>query len=136
MKRVPPADVARRVEAVMGLVQIEALGQRRPGQLSGGQRQRVALARAIVNEPKVLLLDEPLAALDLKLRKELQVELRNLQHRLGITFVYVTHDQEEALVLSDRIAVMRAGRIEQLGEARELYERPRTRFTSHRGATL
>jgi len=130
MKKVAPAEISRRVREVMGLVQIEDLGSRMPNQLSGGQKQRVALARAIVNEPKVLLLDEPLAALDLKLRKQLQMELRNLQHRLGITFIYVTHDQEEALVLSDRIAVMRQGRIEQLGKARDLYERPRTRFTS------
>jgi spermidine/putrescine transport system ATP-binding protein len=114
----------------MTLVQIENLGGRRPSQLSGGQKQRVALARAIVNEPKVLLLDEPLAALDVKLRKQLQLELRGLQHRLGITFLYVTHDQEEALVLSDRIAVMNNGKIEQLDNARDLYERPRTRFAS------
>jgi len=100
------------------------------GRLSGGQKQRVALARAVVNEPQVLLLDEPLGALDLKLRKQLQIELRNLQRRLRITFIYVTHDQEEALVLSDRIAVMQAGRIEQVGPAQLLYERPRTRFTS------
>lgn len=130
MKKVAPAEIDRRVNDVMALVEIGPLAERRPSQLSGGQKQRVALARAIVNEPKVLLLDEPLAALDLKLRKQLQLELRNLQRRLGITFVYVTHDQEEALVLSDRIAVMREGRIEQLGDARTLYERPRTRFVS------
>lgn len=130
MKRVAPAEITRRVDAVLALVEIGPLASRRPSQLSGGQKQRVALARAIVNEPKVLLLDEPLAALDLKLRKQLQLELRGLQRRLGITFLYVTHDQEEALVLSDRIAVLRDGRIEQLGDARALYEHPRTRFVA------
>jgi spermidine/putrescine transport system ATP-binding protein len=130
MKKVPDAELEERVLKVMALVEIEELRTRRPSQLSGGQKQRVALARAIVNEPEVLLLDEPLGALDLKLRKQLQVELRNLQRRLAITFVYVTHDQEEALVLSDRIAVMRAGRIEQVDVAQRLYERPRTRFAS------
>jgi spermidine/putrescine transport system ATP-binding protein len=128
MKRLTPGEAARRAASAMELVQIEALADRKPAQLSGGQKQRVALARAIVNEPRVLLLDEPLGALDLKLRKELQVELATLQRRLGMTFVYVTHDQEEALVMSDRIAVMRAGRIEQLDDSRRLYERPRTRF--------
>jgi spermidine/putrescine transport system ATP-binding protein len=128
MKKVPPPEIAERVARAMELVQITALADRKPAQISGGQKQRVALARALINEPQVLLLDEPLGALDLKLRKELQVELAALQKRLGMTFVYVTHDQEEALVMSDRIAVMRAGRIEQLDEARRLYERPRTRF--------
>ncbi|MGH9366544.1 MAG: ABC transporter ATP-binding protein [Thermoanaerobaculia bacterium] len=128
MKKVPGVEIERRVARVMELVQITALAGRRPDQISGGQKQRVALARALINEPQVLLLDEPLGALDLKLRQELQVELAGLQKRLGMTFVYVTHDQEEALVMSDRIAVMRAGRIEQLDEARKLYERPRTRF--------
>ncbi len=130
MKKVDQPTIAKRVREVMELVQIEDLGKRRPNQLSGGQKQRVALARALVNEPKVLLLDEPLAALDLKLRKQLQLELLKLQHTLAITFIYVTHDQEEALVLSDRIAVMRNGQIEQLGPAKDLYEHPRTRFTS------
>jgi spermidine/putrescine transport system ATP-binding protein len=130
MRKTPPAELQRRVDAVMDLVQIAALARRKPSQLSGGQKQRVALARAVVNEPQVLLLDEPLGALDLKLRKELQVELLGLQRRLGITFIYVTHDQEEALVMSDRIAVMNNGRIEQLGEAEALYERPRTRFVA------
>ena len=130
MKRVPPPALQERVERALALVQIEALHARKPSQLSGGQKQRVALARAVVNEPEVLLLDEPLGALDLKLRKQLQVELRSLQRRLGITFIYVTHDQDEALVLSDRIAVMQAGRIEQVGTPQLLYERPRTRFTS------
>ncbi len=128
MKRVPRGEAVDRIKRVMDMVQISQLAERKPSQLSGGQRQRAALARAIVNEPKVLLLDEPMGALDLKLRKELQVELLTLQRRLGITFICVTHDQEEALVMSDRIAVMRAGTIEQLGDAEELYEHPRTTF--------
>ncbi len=130
MKRVAPTEIAARVARVVELVEIASLVERKPDELSGGQKQRVALARAIVNEPRVLLLDEPLAALDLKLRKQLQTELRNLQRRLGITFVYVTHDQDEALALSDRLAVMRDGRVEQLGDAPTLYQRPRTRFVS------
>ncbi len=130
MKRLPEAQVRKRVEAMLELVQIADLARRRPHELSGGQKQRVALARALVNEPKVLLLDEPLGALDLKLRKELQIELMRLQMELKITFVYVTHDQEEALVMSDRMAVMRAGRIEQIGLPEELYERPRTPFVA------
>jgi len=128
MKKVPKPEIAERVKRVMDMVQIAPLADRKPSQLSGGQRQRAALARAIINEPQVLLLDEPLGALDLKLRKELQIELLNLQRRLGITFICVTHDQQEALVMSDRIAVMRAGKIEQVGDAENLYERPRTRF--------
>jgi spermidine/putrescine transport system ATP-binding protein len=128
MKRVPRPQIASRVQKILSLMEIEALAQRKPAQLSGGEKQRVALARAAVNEPEVLLLDEPLGALDLQLRKQLQVELRRLQRRLAITFLYVTHDQEEALVLSDRIAVMRNGRIEQVGEAQTVYEHPRTRF--------
>lgn len=130
MKSVPQSEIAGRVQRAMELTQIAELAARKPSQISGGQKQRVALARAVVNEPRVLLLDEPLGALDLNLRKQLQVELRALQRRLGITFLHVTHDQEEALALSDRIAVMRAGRIEQLGDARTLYERPRTRFVA------
>src|SRR5262245_2449623 len=114
----------------MELTRIAELANRRPAQLSGGQKQRVALARALVNEPEVLLLDEPLGALDLKLRRELQSELRSLQRRLGITFIHVTHDQEEALALSDRIAVMNAGRIDQIGTPEELYHRPRTRHVA------
>ena len=125
------AELRQKVERAMETVQIGPFGNRKPDQLSGGQRQRVALARAIVNEPEVLLLDEPLSALDLKLRKQLQVELSNLQEDLGMTFVFVTHDQEEALVMSDRIAVMNRGRIEQLGRAEELYERPRTAFVAN-----
>ncbi|GAA0520924.1 ABC transporter ATP-binding protein [Deinococcus depolymerans] len=131
MKGVPAAQIRERVMTALERVRIADFAARRPDQLSGGQRQRVALARAIVNEPQVLLLDEPLSALDLKLRKELQVELANLQESLGMTFVFVTHDQEEALVMSDRIAVMNRGRVEQLGRAEELYERPRTAFVAN-----
>lgn len=131
MKGVTGAQQRERVGRALESVRIAEFASRRPEQLSGGQRQRVALARAIVNEPQVLLLDEPLSALDLKLRKELQVELANLQETLGITFVFVTHDQEEALVMSDRIAVMNRGRIEQLGRAEELYEKPRTAFVAN-----
>jgi putative spermidine/putrescine transport system ATP-binding protein len=119
-----------RAREMLALVQLEALAGRRPAQLSGGQRQRVALARALINEPQVLLLDEPLGALDLKLREEMQVELKTLQRRLGITFVYVTHDQGEALSMSDRVAVFNAGRIEQLSTPQELYTRPRTAFVA------
>jgi len=130
MKKVPRAEIETRVRGVMDLVRVPELAARHPSQLSGGQKQRVALARALVNEPQVLLLDEPLAALDLKLRKELQQELRSLQRRTGVTFIYVTHDQDEALSMSDRIAVMDHGRIAQLGTGEELYERPRTRFVA------
>lgn len=130
MKKVPALETAERVARALALVQITELAARKPAQLSGGQKQRVALARALVNEPEVLLLDEPLGALDLQLRRQLQVELRQLQRQLGITFIMVTHDQEEALTMSDRIAVMNAGRIEQLGTAREIYERPRTAFVA------
>jgi spermidine/putrescine transport system ATP-binding protein len=130
MKRVPRGEMEKRVGAVMELVRIPELADRRPSQISGGQKQRVALARALVNEPEVLLLDEPLGALDLKLRKELQQELRALQRRAGIAFIYVTHDQDEALSMSDRIAVMNEGRLVQLGTGEELYERPRTRFVA------
>jgi spermidine/putrescine transport system ATP-binding protein len=130
MKSVPAPQVTERTVRVMSLVQISELADRKPSQISGGQKQRVALARALVNEPQVLLLDEPLGALDLQLRKQLQVELHELQRRLGITFIYVTHDQDEALVMSDRIAVMNAGRIEQMDDAEKLYEHPRTRFVA------
>ena len=130
MKNIPREQIETRVRAVMELTRIAELAARPPSQISGGQKQRVALARAIVNEPEVLLLDEPLGALDLKLRKELQAELRSLQRRTGITFIYVTHDQDEALSMSDRIAVMNEGRIVQLGSGEELYERPRTRFVA------
>ena len=114
----------------MELVGVAQMAKRRPRQLSGGQQQRVALARALVNEPRVLLLDEPLGALDLKLRKQLQLELKRIQHDVGITFVHVTHDQEEAMTMADTIAVMNDGRIEQLGSPAELYERPRTAFVA------
>ncbi len=130
MKNVPKLQIVERVNRVMDMVEIPKLADRKPAQLSGGQKQRVALARAIVNEPMVLLLDDPRGALDLKLRKQLQVELLQLQRRLGITFIYVTHDQEEALVMSDRIAVMQHGKIEQMGEAESIYEHPRTRYVS------
>lgn len=123
-------QLQERVKAVLDLVRLTGLEDRYPAQLSGGQQQRVAIARAIVLEPRVLLLDEPLSALDQKLRREMQVELKSLQRRLGISFVYVTHDQQEALTMSDRIAVMRAGRIEQLGRGEEVYERPRTPFVA------
>ena len=119
-----------RVGEALDLVHLAGYGERKPNQLSGGQQQRVALARALVNRPNVLLLDEPLGALDLKLRKALQIELKRVQTEVGITFVYVTHDQEEALTMSDRIAVMRAGKVEQLGTPEELYERPMTRFVA------
>jgi len=130
MKRVPKDEIARRVQWALELVNMPGLEARRPHQLSGGQRQRVALARALVNEPEVLLLDEPLSALDLKLRQELRVELMNLQERLGITFIFVTHDQEEALVMSDRIAVMNRGKVEQVGPVEDVYELPKTPFVA------
>jgi spermidine/putrescine ABC transporter ATP-binding subunit len=129
-RRVAAGETRKRVDEALALVQLAGLGDRRPAQLSGGQQQRVALARAIVTQPSVLLLDEPLSALDKKLRLEMQVELRELQERLAITTLFVTHDQEEALSLADRIAVMNQGRIVQLGGAREVYERPRTRFVT------
>jgi spermidine/putrescine transport system ATP-binding protein len=125
------AEVAKRVGEAMEMVQLGGLEARRPGQLSGGQQQRVALARAIVLQPPVLLLDEPLGALDARLRVDLQVELKRIQETLGITFVYVTHDQDEALTMSDRVAVMRNGRVEQCGEPRELYEEPQTAFVAN-----
>lgn len=126
----PPAEIRERVQRSLEMVRMGELGGRRISELSGGQKQRVALARALVLEPEVLLLDEPLAALDAQLRKEMQLELKSLHQRLGLTFLLVTHDQEEALVLSDRVAVMNAGRIEQVGTPRELYERPHTRFVA------
>jgi spermidine/putrescine transport system ATP-binding protein len=129
-RKIARAEVDQRVGETLSLVHLEGFGKRRPGQMSGGQQQRVALARALVNKPQVLLLDEPLGALDLKLRRALQVELKRIQQEVGITFVYVTHDQEEALTLSDRIAVMNHGFVEQLGTPEELYERPRTRFVA------
>jgi spermidine/putrescine transport system ATP-binding protein len=129
-KGVEKAETKRRVGEALELVHLGGYDKRKPNQLSGGQQQRVALARALVNRPNVLLLDEPLGALDLKLRKALQIELKRVQTEVGITFVYVTHDQEEALTMSDRIAVMQGGRVEQLGTPEELYEAPRTRFVA------
>jgi ABC-type spermidine/putrescine transport systems, ATPase components len=130
MKKVPQAEIARRVTEALDMVRLGDFAARRPRQLSGGQQQRVALARALVNHPEVLLLDEPLGALDLKLRKEMQLELKSLQERVGITFIYVTHDQEEALTMSDRIAVMSAGKVLQIGTPTEIYERPVCRFVA------
>ncbi len=129
-RRVATDEVRRRVGEALELVRLSGFDRRRPDQLSGGQQQRVALARALVCDPAVLLLDEPLGALDLKLRRQLQVELKRIQLEVGITFIYVTHDQEEALALSDRIAVMDRGRVEQLGSPEELYDRPATRFVA------
>lgn len=125
------AEQKRRVEEMLALVQLSGFEHRKPSQLSGGQRQRVALARALINQPRVLLLDEPLGALDLKLRQQMQVELKSLQQRLGITFVFVTHDQEEALSMSDRVAVFNQGQIEQIGSPMEIYERPQTAFVAN-----
>ena len=130
MRRIPRQEIARRVSAALAQVALTGLEGRRPAQLSGGQQQRVALARAIVIEPPVLLCDEPLGALDRRLRQQMQFELKQLQKQLGVTLLFVTHDQEEALALSDRIAVMNAGRIEQVGSPHEIYERPRTRFVA------
>jgi putative spermidine/putrescine transport system ATP-binding protein len=127
---VAKAERARRCEEALEMVRLPGYAKRRPGELSGGQRQRVALARAIVNRPQVLLLDEPLGALDLKLREQMQVELKSIQGEVGITFVYVTHDQDEALTMSDRIAVFNSGRIEQVSPPRELYEHPRNEFVA------
>ena len=124
VRGVAQAERAQRAREMLELVQLGALGERRPAQLSGGQRQRVALARALINQPQVLLLDEPLGALDLKLREEMQIELKSLQQKLGITFVFVTHDQGEALSMADRVAVFNQGRIEQLDTPRELYTQP------------
>jgi spermidine/putrescine transport system ATP-binding protein len=130
MKKVSSAEVKARVEEVLNLVKMEDMGSRRIATLSGGQQQRIALARALVNRPKILLLDEPLSALDLKLRQQMQVELLALQRRLKHTFIFVTHDQEEALTLSDRVAVMNGGVVEQVGTAQEIYEYPKTLFVA------
>src|SRR4051794_11099464 len=130
VKRIARAERGERVREALAMVRLEGFDDRRPGQLSGGQRQRVALARALVNRPRVLLLDEPLGALDLKLRQQLQVELKRIQSEVGITFVYVTHDQDEALSMSDRIAVMDAGRVLQVGSPQEVYDRPDSRFVA------
>jgi putative spermidine/putrescine transport system ATP-binding protein len=130
IKKVPKAERQRRVEQMLELVRLPQMANRKPSQLSGGQRQRVALARALINHPSVLLLDEPLGALDLKLRQEMQIELKMIQQQVGITFIYVTHDQEEALTMSDRIAVFDHGKIEQVGTPAEIYERPVTAFVA------
>jgi putative spermidine/putrescine transport system ATP-binding protein len=130
IRRVPPAERRARIREMLALVRLPGMEHRRPAQLSGGQRQRVALARALINRPRVLLLDEPLGALDLKLRQQMQVELKSIQQQVGITFIYVTHDQEEALTMSDRLAVMNAGRIEQVGTPAEVYEHPATGFVA------
>src|SRR5499433_3791856 len=130
VRRVPRAERREKVDGALEMVRLPGLGDRKPAQLSGGQRQRVALARAIVNEPQVLLLDEPLGALDLKLRQEMQLELLRVQREVGITFIYVTHDQEEALTMSDRIAVLNHGGIEQIGGPVEVYEQPGTPFVA------
>jgi spermidine/putrescine transport system ATP-binding protein len=130
MKKVSAGDIKKRVERVVDMTSLQEFVSRKPAQLSGGQRQRVALARAIVCEPKVLLLDEPLSALDAKLRGQMRIELKQLQKRLGITFIFVTHDQEEALTMSDRVAVMSSGRVEQIGTVDEIYYRPASRFVA------
>ncbi len=130
VRGVAAAERQRRVEAMLAMVRLEGFGRRRPAQLSGGQRQRVALARALINQPRVLLLDEPLGALDLKLREQMQLELKAIQRRIGITFVYVTHDQGEALSRGDRVAVFNGGRVEQIGTPAEIYEHPATAFVA------
>jgi putative spermidine/putrescine transport system ATP-binding protein len=130
IRKVPKAERDARVAEALRMVRLEGYERRKPGQLSGGQRQRVALARALVNRPRVLLLDEPLGALDLKLREEMQIELKAIQQQVGITFIYVTHDQEEALTMSDRLAVFNRGRVEQVGTPADLYERPATAFVA------
>ena len=130
-KRLGKAEIREKVDAMLQLVQLGKMGKRKPNQLSGGQKQRVAIARALANDPKLLLLDEPLGALDLKLRKQMQLELKTLQKNLGITFVYVTHDQEEALTMSDRIIVMNNGKFEQIGTPREIYEHPQNKFVAN-----
>ena len=130
IKKVPSAERTKRAEEMLAMVKLAGFGARKPSQLSGGQRQRVALARALVNHPSVLLLDEPLGALDLKLREQMQVELKAIQRQVGITFIYVTHDQGEALSMSDRVAVFNQGKVEQMASPAELYERPKTEFVA------
>ena len=130
IRKVPKAEIAERVEQALRLVQLEEYGKRMPDQLSGGQKQRIAIARAVINEPKVLLIDEPLGALDLKLRRQMQLELKRLQKQLGITFIYITHDQEEAINMSDRIGVMHEGILEQLGTPNEVYYQPQTSYVA------
>jgi spermidine/putrescine ABC transporter ATP-binding subunit len=130
MEMLPRAEIASRVEEILGVIQLTALAERKPDQLSGGQRQRVALARALVKRPRILLLDEPLGALDKKLRSEMQLELKRIQNEFGITFIVVTHDQEEALVMADRIAILKDGALLQCGTPKEIYEYPETRFAA------
>jgi len=130
IKKIPKDEVKQRVNEMLELVQLKGFEKRKPDQMSGGQKQRVAIARALVNRPRVLLLDEPLGALDLKLRKQMQIELKRLQRKLKTTFVYVTHDQEEALTMSDRIAIMNGGNLEQIGTPDEIYEKPKTKFVA------
>lgn len=130
LKKVPKSEIRKKVSQMLELVQLEGYEIRKPSELSGGQKQRVAIARALVNNPKVLLLDEPLGALDLQLRRAMQIELKHLQKKLGITFIYITHDQEEAINMSDRIAVMRDGRIEQIGTPDEIYNHPKTSYVA------
>lgn len=130
IRKVPKAEIERKVEQALRLVQLEEYGKRMPDQLSGGQKQRIAIARAVINEPKVLLLDEPLGALDLKLRRQMQLELKRLQKQLRITFIYITHDQEEAINMSDRIGVMHEGILEQLGTPNEVYYQPQTSYVA------
>ena len=130
LKKVPKSEIKKKVSQMLELVQLEGYEKRKPSELSGGQKQRVAIARALVNNPKVLLLDEPLGALDLQLRRAMQIELKHLQKKLGITFIYITHDQEEAINMSDRIAVMKDGRIEQIGTPDEIYNHPKTSYVA------
>ena len=130
LKNVPKSEIRKKVSQMLELVQLEGYEKRKPSELSGGQKQRVAIARALVNNPKVLLLDEPLGALDLQLRRAMQIELKHLQKKLGITFIYITHDQEEAINMSDRIAVMKDGRIEQIGTPDEIYNHPKTSYVA------
>ena len=130
LRRFPRNEIKCRVNEMLHLIQLDGFGNRRPAELSGGQKQRVAIARAVINKPKVLLLDEPLGALDLKLRRQMQIELKRLQKQLGITFIYITHDQEEAINMSDRIAVMHRGILEQVGTPNEIYYAPRTSYVA------
>ena len=130
LKKVPKSEIRKKVSQMLELVQLEGYERRKPSELSGGQKQRVAIARALVNNPKILLLDEPLGALDLQLRRAMQIELKHLQKKLGITFIYITHDQEEAINMSDRIAVMKDGRIEQIGTPDEIYNHPKTSYVA------
>ena len=130
LKKIPKAEIKKRVSEMLELVQLPGFEKRKPSELSGGQRQRVAIARSLVNNPKVLLLDEPLGALDLQLRRAMQLELKRLQKKLGITFIYITHDQEEAINMSDRIAVMNQGTFEQIGTPDEIYNHPKTSYVA------